>query len=232
MLNHPPQDRANYVNQTFSRIARHYDLMNRIMTGGMDIRWRREVIRLAGLREGGKLLDLGAGTGDLARAALKHCLSADITAADFTFEMMTSGNDWNGVRRINADALALPFDSQSFDAVISGFLMRNVCSVKQCLNEQFRVLKPGARVVILDTTRPRTNILSPFIRFYLRSVIPFLGTIITGEREAYTYLPESTNNFLRAEELAAAMQEAGFKDVSFRIRMFGTIAIHSAFKPT
>ena len=122
MLNHTPQDRAQYVNKTFSRIARHYDLMNRLMTGGMDILWRKEVIQLAGLSAGCKLLDLGTGTGDLARAALRHVPTAEITAADFTLEMMTAGNKWNSIRRCTADALNLPFGNGSFDAIISGFV--------------------------------------------------------------------------------------------------------------
>lgn len=231
MHNHTSQDRARYVNKTFSRIARHYDLMNRLMTGGMDVLWRKEVIRLSDLSAGSQLLDLGTGTGDLARAAQQYTPSSEITAADFTLEMMTAGNQWDGIRRCTADALNLPFENSAFDVVISGFLMRNVSSVAQALGEQYRVLKPGSRIVILDTTRPRPNILSPLIRFYLRYVIPFLGNLITGDKEAYTYLPESTRNFLKAEDLATAMKEAGFTGVNFRIRMFGTIAIHTATKP-
>ncbi len=231
MLNHTPQDHAQYVNQTFSRIARHYDLMNRIMTGGMDILWRKEVIRLADLPANSKLLDLGTGTGDLARAARRHTPSCEITAADFTLEMMTVVNQWDGIRRCTADALNLPFENNTFDAVISGFLMRNVSDVPNALDEQYRVLKPGSKIVILDTTRPRPNVFSPLIRLYLRYVIPFLGTLITGDKEAYTYLPESTRNFLKAEELAGAMKDAGFVEITFRIRMFGTIAIHTAKKP-
>lgn len=231
MLNHTPQDRAHYVNRTFSRIARHYDLMNRLMTGGMDIRWRKEVIHLADLSAGSKLLDLGTGTGDLARAALQHTPSSEITAADFTLEMMTAGNRWTGIQRCTADALNLPFENNAFDVIISGFLMRNVSSVAKALGEQYRVLKPGSRIIILDTTRPRPNILSPLIRIYLSYVIPFLGNLITSEKEAYTYLPESTRNFLKAEDLASALKDVGFAKVSFRIRMFGTIAIHTAVKP-
>lgn len=231
MLNHTSQNHAQYVNKTFSRIAWHYDLMNRLMTGGMDVLWRKEVIRLADLAAGSKLLDLGTGTGDLARAALQYTPTSEITAADFTLEMMTSGNQWDGIQRCTADALNLPFGNRTFNVVISGFLMRNVSSVAQALSEQYRVLKPGSKIVILDTTRPRSNILSPLIRFYLRYVIPFLGTLITGDKEAYTYLPESTRNFLKAEDLARALQDAGFTGVTFRIRMFGTIAIHTAIKP-
>lgn len=230
MFSLPPADRSKYVNQTFSRIAGRYDQMNRLMTAGMDIQWRKEVIDTAAIPPNGKVLDIGTGTGDLARAISKKAFTADITAADFTLEMMTARQEWQGINRCTADALNLPFNSEAFDRIISGFLMRNVADVKQSLHEQFRVLKPGGRIVILDTTRPRANLFSPFVRFYLKRVIPFLGTLITGDKEAYTYLPESTRNFLRAEDLAAAISEAGFINVTFRIRMFGTIAIHSAEK--
>jgi demethylmenaquinone methyltransferase/2-methoxy-6-polyprenyl-1,4-benzoquinol methylase len=230
MLNQPSKDRAQYVNKTFSRIARHYDLMNRLMTAGMDLQWRKKVIRLALPPKEGRLLDLGSGTGDLARAARRKYPGVKITAADFTREMMTVKNEWQGISRTTADATELPFSDKVFDTVISGFLMRNVVSVEQCLREQYRVLKPGGRIVILDTTRPRRNLFAPLVKIYLSKMIPLLGTLITGDKEAYTYLPESTQNFLLAEDLAARMKEANFINVTFEIKMFGTIAIHSAFK--
>lgn len=230
MHNQPPIVRARYVNQTFSRIAKHYDLMNRLMTGGMDIQWRREVVRLATPPINGRLLDLGTGTGDLARAAVRQFPNVQITAADFTLEMMTVKNEWHGIQRTVADALELPFNDETFDTVISGFLMRNVASVEQGLKEQYRVLKAGGRVIILDTTRPRRNLFSPLVKIYLGKVIPLLGSLLTGDKEAYTYLPESTQNFLQAEDLAARLNSAGFQSVSFKIKMFGTIAIHCGIK--
>ncbi len=230
MPNTPLNVRARYVNQTFSRIARHYDLMNRLMTGGMDVQWRKEVIQLAAPPANGRLLDLGTGTGDLARAAL-HCFpNLEIIAADFTREMMIVKNDWFGIHRTVADALELPFHDKSFDTVISGFLMRNVTSVDQCLQEQYRVLKPGGRIIILDTTRPRKNLFSPLVKIYLSKVIPLLGSLLTGDKEAYTYLPESTQNFLNAEALVTRLESAGFLNVKFQIKMFGTIAIHTGIK--
>jgi demethylmenaquinone methyltransferase/2-methoxy-6-polyprenyl-1,4-benzoquinol methylase len=230
MHNQPPTDRARFVNRTFSRIAKHYDLMNRLMTGGMDQHWRREVIRMATPPSNGRLLDLGTGTGDLARVAARQYPGVSMVAADFTREMMTTKSDWHGIQRAVADALELPFSNESFDSVISGFLMRNVVSVEQGLQEQYRVLKPGGRIIILDTTRPRRNLFSPMVNVYLSKLIPLLGSLLTGDREAYTYLPESTQNFLEAEDLAARMESAGFLSVSFKIKMFGTIAIHCGTK--
>lgn len=228
------KERAQYVQSMFTRIAPRYDLMNRLMTGGQDIFWRREVIRRAGLPPDGKLLDLGAGTGDLAREALRQRPHMEVIAADFTLEMMRVGRQrmqeqatativrtWAA-----ADALHLPFVSEYFDAVVSGYLMRNVIDVHASLLEQWRVLKPGGWLVALDTTRPGRSLLTPLINLHMHTVIPRLGELLTGQAEAYNYLPETTQNFLQAEQLAERLTAAGFQQVGFRRFLFGTMAIH------
>jgi demethylmenaquinone methyltransferase/2-methoxy-6-polyprenyl-1,4-benzoquinol methylase len=226
-------NKGAYVQGMFNRIAPRYDLMNRLMTAGQDIHWRREVIRRAQLKPGAQLLDLGAGTGDLAREALRQQPNCSALAADFTLGMMRVGQkhtppapDWSA-----ADALALPFADQRFDAVVSGYLLRNVSDLPLALREQFRTLKPGGWLVSLDTTRPLRSILTPFIQLYMRIAIPLLGSLITGQRDAYTYLPSSTENFLDAETLAEALRSAGFVEVGFQRRMFGTMAIHWGRRP-
>lgn len=227
MTNLSGTEKARYVQGLFTRIARRYDLMNRLMTGGQDVVWRREVIRRAGLRPGARLLDLGAGTGDLAREAQNQQPQASITAADFTLAMMQAGrktSDHFGWAA--SDALNLPFGEGQFDAVVSGFLMRNVIDSMAALREQFRVLVPGGRIVILDTTRPRRNLLSPFIWIHMHLIIPALGTLLSGQSDAYTYLPDSTEAFLSAEELAARLAAAGFEKIGYKRLMFGTIAMH------
>jgi demethylmenaquinone methyltransferase/2-methoxy-6-polyprenyl-1,4-benzoquinol methylase len=219
-------ERAKYVQNMFTRIAKRYDLMNRLMTGGQDIRWRKRVIELARLDEDASLLDLGTGTGDLAREALSAFPKAKVTAADFTLEMMRVGQKTSPLDFSTADALRLPFGDSSFDAVVSGFLMRNVIDLQKAIKEQYRVLKNGGRIVILDTTRPKKNILSPFIWLHMHFVIPTLGGLLTGSREAYNYLPDTTEGFVTAEEMASRMTKAGFQNVGFQRFMFGTIAIH------
>jgi demethylmenaquinone methyltransferase / 2-methoxy-6-polyprenyl-1,4-benzoquinol methylase len=222
------KSRSRYVQDVFERIAPRYDLMNRLMTGGQDLAWRREVVRRARLFPGARLLDLGAGTGDLGREALRQAPDARVTLADFSTGMMHIGQQrpGPGLSWSAADALNLPFPNASFDVVISGFLLRNVASLPEALGEQLRVLKPGGRVVALDTTRPVRSLLTPFIWTHMHLVIPALGWLISGQRDAYRYLPNSTESFLKAEDLAMRMNSAGFRQVGFRRLNFGTIAIH------
>jgi demethylmenaquinone methyltransferase/2-methoxy-6-polyprenyl-1,4-benzoquinol methylase len=218
----------------FTRIAPRYDLMNRIMTFGQDVRWRREVIQRANLPPVGWLLDLGAGTGDLAREAKRQHPGCNVIAADFTLEMMRVGQESRKdenipaipLRWIAADALQLPFPTDNFDAVVSGFLLRNVTNIDCALSEQFRVLKAGGWAIALDTTRPPDNFLVPLLNFHLHQVIPTLGGMLARDKEAYTYLPETTAEFLSAEDLAARFVRTGFRQVGFRRLMFGAIAIH------
>ena len=233
MANLSGAERARYVQNMFSRIAGRYDLMNRLMTAGQDRAWRREVIQRLALPPQGDLLDLGAGTGDLAREALGQYPGCRPVAADFTLEMMLAGKQRSDSARLSwlgADALRLPFPDETFDAAVSGFLFRNVSDIAQALAEQRRVLRPGGRIVILDTTRPPRSWMTPLINIHFHYVIPTLGRLITGEGEAYTYLPESTENFLHAEQLAERMQTAGFRQVGYRRRMLATIAIHWGIK--
>jgi demethylmenaquinone methyltransferase/2-methoxy-6-polyprenyl-1,4-benzoquinol methylase len=224
------KERATYVQNMFTRIARRYDLMNRLMTGGQDIQWRRKVIQLTRLPHHARLLDVGTGTGDLAREALAQFPQANVVAADFTLEMMRAGQKSGVLDFSAADALHLPFRDALFDAAVSGFFVRNVIDLQKALQEQYRVLKKGGRIVILDTTRPRKNLLSPLIWLHMHVVIPLLGALLTGTREAYRYLPESTEGFVTAEELAARMAAAGFKQISYERLMFGTVAIHWGVK--
>jgi demethylmenaquinone methyltransferase/2-methoxy-6-polyprenyl-1,4-benzoquinol methylase len=156
-------------------------------------------------------------------------------AADFTLEMMRAGRSGPGRRRLRwagADALNLPFPAETFDAVTSGFLMRNVSDVPRALREQFRVLRPGGRIVCLDTTPPLRNWLRPLVGFHLHYVIPVLGRLVAGSGEAYTYLPDSTEGFLTAEAMGERLAEAGFCDVRFQRLMLGTVAIHTGVRDT
>lgn len=228
------QARAHAVQDIFSRIAPRYDLMNRVMTGGMDRGWRRFVIQKAAIPKGGRMLDIATGTGDIAFEALALIEGVTAVGADFVPNMMRVGQQRPGGHRVRwsaADALNLPFADASFDAVTQGFLLRNVIDIPRALAEQKRVLKVGGHVVSLDTTPPPDNLLRPFLVFYLTKIIPLIGTLLTGQTDAYTYLPNSTVGFKAADALAQSMRDAGFLDVQYRRFMFNTIAVHWGTKP-
>jgi len=233
-----PQEKYSYVNQMFARIAPRYDLMNRLMTGGQDRQWRKLLVKKIQLPPQGKLLDIATGTGDIAFEALQQ--RADLThvvGADFTLPMMTVGQrrfpnlsqrhrlSWSG-----ADTLHLPFPDNHFDAVVSGFLMRNVINVPLAIVDQVRVCKPGGRVAILEIPRPAETLFGQMFRLYFHQVVPRLGGFISGQADAYTYLPQSADVFLRPDELKLEMERAGLHEVNYTMLMFGTVALHVGCK--
>ena len=226
-------DKPVYVNQMFARIAPTYDLMNRVMTGGQDRQWRELLLDLCDLPVHGRLLDVGTGTGDIAAAARRRLPFAEVVGADFTFEMMDAGKS-QAERRdlpfVQGDTIALPFADNTFDAVVSGFLVRNVVDRVAVLAEHARVTKPGGRVVVLEITPPSNSPLGPLFQLYFFHVVPILGGIISGDAEAYRYLPQSTVAFPDPAELRHMMELAGLRNVVFRELMFGTVAIHVGTK--
>jgi demethylmenaquinone methyltransferase/2-methoxy-6-polyprenyl-1,4-benzoquinol methylase len=221
------QERANYVQEMFGRIAGRYNIMNRIMTFGQDMSWRRFVVKQAKLPTKGALLDLATGTGDIAFEAKQSHPDAHVIGADFALPMMFVGQDEPRGKTIDwsaADALNLPFPNARFDAVVSGYLMRNVIDIPRALKEQQRVLKNGGRIVILDTAPPPNNILKPFILIHMNTVIPILGRLIGGQAaaDAYQYLPESTQAFKTAPELVELLKQAGYQNIGYKLVMLGT----------
>lgn len=225
------RERAAYVQDMFGRIAGRYNLMNRLMTGGQDMKWRRFVVQQARLKAGDKLLDLATGTGDIAFEALKAVPGIQAVGGDFALPMMRVGQQLplgNKVGWAGADALNLPFPDETFDAVTSGYLARNVIDLPRMFAEQLRVLKAGGRMVVLDSSPPKDNLLKPFIEIHLRYVIPLLGRLVAGKNgaDAYQYLPSSTQAFKSPEELAGLMRLAGVRNVTYKTFMFGTMAVH------
>ena len=229
----PSSEKRGYVRQMFGAIAPRYDLMNRLMTLRRDRVWRRTVVRLCALPCGGRLLDVATGTGDIGYEALRADPTATVVGLDLAPEMMLLGRRKQRGRSfpfIEGDGLSLPFGDNTFDAVASGFMMRNVVDITLAFAEQIRVVRPGGRVVCLEITLPRTPVLGRLIEIYFFRVVPFVGRLISGHREAYMYLPESVAAFPSPLELKRMVESVGLRDVRFRTAMFGTIAIHWGIK--
>ncbi len=226
-------ERAQYVQGMFARISARYDLMNRLMTGGRDRAWRRDVVRLAELGPNARLLDVATGTGDILIEALSRYPDVLAIGSDFTLEMMVTGRTKAGAQAIcwnTADALHLPFPDNTFDAVTSGFGVRNFIDREQAFREQLRVVKPGGRVICLEISKPPRNLWRPFFLFFFNKIVPLAGGLISGQRDAYTYLPQSVNEFLTPDELKTIMERAGLREVSYKRLMMGTVAIHAGVK--
>lgn len=216
----------------FSRITRRYDLMNRVMTGGRDQAWRREAARQLQLKPNGRVLDLATGTGDLAFAVRERYADSRVVAMDFSETILREGARKSTVRGEKqcdwgvGDALALPFPDATFDGCTNAFLIRNVVDLPLCLREMKRVVRPGGRVVCMEITHPQTPVFKQLFGIYFYKLVPVIGGIIAGDPKAYSYLPNSLSRFPPAEPLKRIMQQAGYRDVSYKLLGLGTMAIH------
>jgi demethylmenaquinone methyltransferase/2-methoxy-6-polyprenyl-1,4-benzoquinol methylase len=212
------------VRQMFDRITPVYDLMNRVMTAGLDQRWRRLAAE-AVVRPGDRVLDACCGTGDFAVAAARA--GGLVTGLDFSERMLERARakapqlEW-----VLGDLLALPFPDGSFDAATVGFGVRNVTDLAGGFRELRRVLRPGGRLGCLEITRPRGP-LRPFFRLWFDGLVPVLGKVLPGG-EAYTYLPASVRRFPDPEDLAALLARAGFTEIRWRLLGGGIVALHTA----
>jgi len=212
------------VRTMFDRIAPVYDAMNRLMTAGLDLRWRR-LAAAAVVRPGDRVLDAACGTGDFALADLRAG-AGEVVGVDFAPRMLERARRKSTeVEWIQADLLALPFPDESFDAATVGFGVRNLAELERGLHELRRVLRPGGRVAVLEITRPRGP-LRPFFSVWFERVVPLAGRLVPGGR-AYGYLPASVRRFPPAEELADLLGHAGFDGVRFRLLAGSIVALHT-----
>ena len=214
---------AEGVQRMFDRIAPVYDVMNRVMTAGLDQRWRRATVREA-VRPGDRVLDACCGTGDLAVAARKAA-AGEVIGVDFSERMLERARrKAPEVEWVRADVLALPFGDAIFDAAVVGFGVRNVEDLAAGLKELRRVLRPGGRLGILEITKPRGP-LAVFYKLWFDRIVPLLGRVLPGGA-AYTYLPASVRRFPGPEELADLLRTCGFENVRFRRFAGGIVALH------
>ena len=212
------------VRRMFDRIAPVYDLMNRVMTAGLDGRWRRLTAEVV-VRPGDRVLDACCGTGDLALAAGRA--GGRVVGLDFSERMLERARRKSAaIEWVRGDLLDLPFEDESFDAATVGFGVRNVADLERSLRELRRVLRPGGRLGILEITKPRGP-LRLFYRLWFDGIVPLLGKLLRGG-SAYTYLPASVRRFPGPDDLAALLERAGFADVSFRLLAGGIVALHTS----
>lgn len=229
-------EKRGYVQAVFSQIAPRYDLLNHLLSFNIDKRWRRQAIRRLGWERApdGAYLDVCAGTLDVGATLVRtRGFRGTVIGADFAEPMLRAGSGKAARSRlapVAADALQLPLPDASVDGAIVAFGIRNVADLDAGLREVRRVLRPGARFVILEFTTPRSRVIRAGYHLYFHRVLPFIGGVISGHRTAYAYLPRSVANFPEEGELARRMTQAGFRDVAYQTLTFGVAAIHTGTK--
>ncbi len=230
-------ERQRYVADLFSRITRRYDLMNDIMTLGMHRGWKRKTAAIATQNSRGPALDVSTGTGDLA-FQLAQMPGVDRTVAldllpgmIFTAQRKASRKPSLSPSFIVGDALSLPFPSGTFACSTAGFSLRNMPDVRQAIAEMARVVRPGGRVALLELSPMESDLKARMFRLYFHRLVPLVGGIIARDRTAYTYLPQSVDTFIDAEELTAILRDAGLSGVGYQRLGFGTVCIHWGDKP-
>ena len=221
----------------FANISARYDLLNHLLSGNMDKRWRQKVARQLRSRAGdrGRILDVACGTGDLA-LTLFEATGARVVGTDFCRPMLEIARGKasklkRAVPFVEGDALQLPFPDDSFDGVTIAFGLRNLSSFEGGLKELLRVAKPGGMVVVLEFSKPRVPGFRALFQFYFHKVLPLLGGVLSGSKSAYEYLPDSVARFPDQEQLALLMRNLGFADVDYLNLTGGIAAIHSGTKP-
>ena len=238
MANLGGEAKQTYVADLFARIAGRYDLMNSLMTGGMHHRWKRLTARLTADGLCGTALDIATGTGDLAFALARERGIHEAVGLDLLTEMITLAQEKRAspsrpanVSFLIGDALRLPFPDGAFACATAGFSLRNMPDLPQSIEEMARVVRPGGRVTTLELTPMSPGVKASTFRLYFHGIVPLIGQLVAGDRNAYTYLPQSVDYFLQADRLADLFSNVGLAEVGYRKLGFGTVAIHYGTKP-
>lgn len=228
-------DKAARVSSMFTAIAGRYDLLNRVLSLGMDMAWRRFAVSMCTNDNSSLVLDVATGTGDMALLlAERNCT---VVGLDFCPDMLDKARikaaraeHGERIRLVKGDALRLPFPDSAFDCAAIGFALRNVTDIAGVFLEIARVLRPGGSVVSLELTRPRPPVLKMLHSIYMRHLLRYVGGLISGNRSAYSYLPESIVEHITPEEVRKIMQDVGFRDVEFHRLSLGTATVHAGEK--
>jgi demethylmenaquinone methyltransferase/2-methoxy-6-polyprenyl-1,4-benzoquinol methylase len=234
---HPPgTDKSDFVREMFARIAPSYDAANKVISAGMDEGWRRRAIALLQPPRNGRIVDLCCGTGDIVFHLVRTDPTLRVTGVDFC-EPMLEGARVRALRArgeidfVEGDVMRLPFADNAFDGATMGFAMRNVADIDATLREVKRVLKPGARFVNLDMSKAPNAAWKACFDLYFYRIVPLIGGLLSGSRQAYTYLPNSLTHHPNAEALRDRFSAAGFENVGFVRLMGGAVAVHYGSKP-
>ena len=225
---------ASEVERMFSAIAPRYDLLNRLLSAGIDRKWRRRAVRSLSPNSG-LYLDIASGTGDMAIEIAHQSCNAKIVTTDFSLKMLTIGARKTMGKPImhgQGDALELAFRANSFDGITCAFGIRNFQELKKGLTEMVRVLKPSGRAAILEFATPENALIRKLYLLYFHKILPLVGSFVSGDKLAYSYLPDSVKEFPKREKLAAIFRDAGFMDVTVTPLTFGICDLITARKPS
>lgn len=227
-------EKARYVRAMFDSIAPRYDLLNTLLSFATHSRWRMFAARCAALKEGDTALDVCCGTGDFARELRRRVgPSGRVVGIDFSRPMLEAGKAKLAAEKVTAaqaDAVSLPFRDGSFSAAVIGFGLRNVAEPIEALAEMARTVRSGGRVVCMEFSQPKTPLMQRAYTLYSRNVMPALGGLISGRREAYTYLPQSVARWRDRDELSEWMRAVGLVDIRTRDLSGGIVCVHTGTK--
>lgn len=234
----PKEQKVAMVADVFHSVAAKYDIMNDVMSMGIHRLWKRFTIDCSGVRPGQQVLDLAGGTGDITALFSKRVgPTGKVVLADINESMLNVGRDKlrdlglvTNIEFVQANAEALPFADNSFDIVSIGFGLRNVTDKDAALRSMFRVLKPGGRLLVLEFSKPQSEVLSKAYDLYSFRILPFMGQLIANDKESYQYLAESIRMHPDQETLKQMMQDAGFAEVSYHNLTGGIVALHRGYK--
>ena len=233
----PEAEKAGMVHGVFSRVASKYDVMNDLMSVGIHRVWKEAMMDWLAPRPGQRLLDVAGGTGDVAFRFLGRAPGATAVVCDMTEPMLIEGRKRAEAEKLAAsldwvvgDAMALPFESNSFDVYTISFGIRNVTRIPDALAEAYRVLKPGGRLMVLEFSQIPNDLMQKAYDLYSFNVIPVMGQIVAGDRDSYQYLVESIRKFPDQDSFAAMIRSAGFDQVKYRNLSMGIAALHSGWK--